>query len=170
MLSSKLGAKKDLQMIKLAQDNIVIKDGVRELIESRMSSNTCKTNLSPQLMFKQSYTGLTDKTFVGNWTKDGFWISKFRRQLMELRPDIIVRFDFHKQKNQTILKLRYSIGFSSILMGLIWILFISSAFSIPFRNGFIIVFTLFLIAYIILTLNCLNNTKSKIKEKIFSGN
>ncbi len=76
-------------MIPIGKEFFQLHQGDSEIIEKNISLHTCKTNVSPQLMFNQSYTGETSKIFVGNWKKDGFWISKFRRQLLDFRPDII---------------------------------------------------------------------------------
>ena len=102
-------------MIQLLQKKIFLQNNYEQDIKEKMSELTCRTNISPQLMFRQSYTGITEKFFVGNWTKKGFWISKFRLQLLEIRPDIIVRFNFSQKKNNTLLSIRYSLGLSSII-------------------------------------------------------
>jgi hypothetical protein len=131
-----------------------------------MSGETCKTNLSPQLIFRQSYTGITSKTFVGNWTKNGFWITKFRMQLMQLRPDIIAKFRFNKTSENSEVSIRYSIGFSSLFIGLILI----TTFALPFAAfglvGYFIGFVVMIGGYIIISKIELENIVMKINEKI----
>jgi hypothetical protein len=121
------------------------------LIQEKIEANTCKTNLSPQLMFRQGYTGLTAKIFVGNWTSNGFWISKFRLQLLQFRPDIFTQFYIESETRFEKVKMRTSIGFSSLLMGLIWIIL----FSIPFATlgllPFLVVVALMIFFYSYLT-------------------
>jgi hypothetical protein len=95
-------------------------------IKDRMTEETCKTNLNPQLIFnQQSFTGHTAKSFVGNWTRDGFWISKYRLQLFNLRPDIIAKFTFFDLHDYSTVSIRYSIGFSSAFVGLAYLNLIS---------------------------------------------
>ena len=101
-------------MIKIGEETIHLKKGNFETIKENFIENTCKTNVSPGLMFKQSYTGMTEKAFVGNWKDYGFWISKFRLQMFQLRPDIIAKF-FHLTGTSERLVIRYSIGFSSLI-------------------------------------------------------
>ena len=120
-------------MITIKKQIVKTESDLQDFISDKMSKNTCKTNLNPQLLFKQSYTGLTDKVFVGNWTKNGFWITKFRLQLSQFRPDIIANFRFKTEGKYQHINIRYSIGFSSLIIGL-WLIFMFSflfaAFSI----------------------------------------
>jgi len=104
-------------MIKIGKETIYLKKGNFETIKENFTENTCKTNVSPGLMFKQSYTGLTEKEFVGNWRDYGFWISKFRLQMFQLRPDIIAKF-IHLTGTSERIVIRYSIGFSSLIIAL----------------------------------------------------
>lgn len=117
------------------------------LIRERVTKNTCKTNLNPQLLFVQSYTGRTNKLFVGNWTADGFWISKFRMQMMQFRPDIITSFLIQEEASRKKVTMRSSIGFSSLFTGMI----ISMCFSLPFMafglTGYLIVIALWIALY-----------------------
>jgi len=121
------------------------------LIQEKIEANTCKTNVSPQLMFSQSYTGRTGKIFVGNWTSNGFWISKFRLQLFQLRPDIITQFYIESETRYEKVTMKSSIGFSSLFIGLIWIIL----FSIPFAAfgliGFLVGVALMILFYSYLT-------------------
>ena len=121
------------------------------LIQEKIEANTCKTNVSPQLMFGQSYTGRTGKIFVGNWTSNGFWISKFRLQLFQLRPDIITQFYIESEPRYEKVTMKSSIGFSSLFIGLIWIVL----FSIPFAAfgliGFLVGVALMILFYSYLT-------------------
>jgi hypothetical protein len=134
-----------------------------------MSANTCKTNLSPQLIFRQSYSGYTQKTFVGNWTKKGFWITKFRLQLIDFRPDIIANFKILNLNENRQIEIRYSIGFSSLFFALFWIFFASTIF-IPLGNtGYIIGFLFLTMLHSILTRIELDRLKNSIKDKLFAG-
>lgn len=119
-------------------------------IKERVAANTCKTNLNPQLIFRQSYTGLTDKLFVGNWTADGFWLSKFRLQLFQLRPDIITRFSIQKETTHQKVTMKSSIGFSSLLLAMIFILLFSAPFISLGSFGFLITVVLMVIFYALL--------------------
>jgi hypothetical protein len=122
------------------------------LIKERITQNTCKTNVSSQLMFRQSFTGLTGKLFVGNWTSNGFWISKFRLQFIQLRPDIITRFYIENEAPYEKVTMKSSIGFSSLFVGLIWMIL----FSVPFASffgltGFLVAFAIMVFFYSLLT-------------------
>ncbi len=156
-------------MIQIKREKYKIDNYYIDVIKDKMAKETCKTNLSPQLMFKQSFTGITLKTFVGNWIKNGFWISKFRMQLLQLRPDVIAKFNFLDNPQNCILSIRYSIGFSSLFIGLIWIIM----FSLPFSSfgfiGYMIGLTMMIGGYVLLSIIELNKLKEKIKEKILSN-
>lgn len=140
-----------------------------DVIKEKMATETCKTNLSPQLMFKQSFTGITLKTFVGNWTKNGFWISKFRMQLIQLRPDIIAKFEFADNSENSVLSIRYSIGFSSLFIGLMWITMFALPFSAFGLVGFLIGLVVMIGGYVLLSVIELENLQEKIIEKILSN-
>lgn len=156
-------------MILIKREKYKIDNHYIDVIEDKMAAETCKTNLSPQLMFKQSFTGITLKTFVGNWTKNGFWISKFRRQLMQLRPDIIAKFEFSGSSENSILSIRYSIGFSSLLVGLMWVILFALPFSVFGLVGYLIVLVLMIGGYVLLSKIELQNLRKKIIEKIMSN-
>ena len=153
-------------MIKIGQEKISLKKGSFEIIKENFAENTCKTNLSPGLMFKQSYTGITDKAFVGNWRKYGFWISKFRMQLIDLRPDIIAKFYYQKGTSERIL-IRYSIGFSSFISWFFLGILFSMYMFIYGQEYYILAWTFWIILYIGLSIYSLKRMKKAIKEKIF---
>ena len=119
-------------------------------IQERVAANTCKTNLNPQLILRQSYTGLTNKVFVGNWTKDGFWLSKYRLQLFQLRPDIITRFSIQKETTYQKVTMKSSIGFSSLFLAMIFILLFSAPFASLGTSGFLMIVTFMVIFYALL--------------------
>lgn len=157
-------------MILLKREKYKINNYYIDVIKDKMAAETCKTNLSPQLIFIQSFTGITLKTFVGNWTKNGFWISKFRMQLMQLRPDIIAKFKFADNSENSILSVRYSIGFSSLFIGLIWITIFALPFIIAFGLiGYLISLAVMVGGYILLSIIELKNLREKIIEKIMSN-
>ncbi len=155
-------------MIKIGYQKFEIDNCLVDFIKEKMESSTCKTNLTPQLIFKQSFTGITDKTFVGNWTKKGFWLSKYRYQLFQARPDIIARFNFISNQNNTQIEIKYSIGFSSILIIMILALPILAAFSLWGIIGFIVGLILMSLIYYILSASEYDSIKESIKEKILS--
>ncbi len=145
-------------------------DGI-SIITERIKENTCKTNINPELMFRQSYTGITGKLFVGNWTSYGFWISKYRHQFIQFRPDIITRFYFIESLHEKKIEMKSSIGFSSILFFLIIILVFSSSVASEFGDaGFFSLLIIFSLLYILLTKieyeNMLENIKSNILNNI----
>ncbi len=125
-------------MIQIKREKYKIDNYYIDLIKDKMAEETCKTNLSPQLIFRQSFTGVTLKTFVGNWTNNGFLISKFRMQLMQFRPDIIAKFKFLDKSDNSEVSIRYSIGFSSLFMGSIWIIMFAAPFAAFGLIGFLI--------------------------------
>jgi hypothetical protein len=155
-------------MIPIKREKYKIDNYYIEVIKDKMAAETCKTNLSPQLMFKQSFTGITLKTFVGNWTKNGFWISRFRMQLMQLRPDIIAKFKFADNSENSVLSIRYSIGFSSLFIGLIWITMFALPFSAFGLVGYLIGLAVMIGGYVIFSIIELENLREKIIEKIMS--
>ena len=138
-------------------------------INEKVTQHTCKTNLNPQLMFRQSYTGLTKKLFVGNWTREGFWISKYRFQLYQFRPDIISRFYIGKDASNVKVTMKFSIGFSSILVGLILIMLFSSAFTASGPNGFLIAVGILTSLYICLASIEYDKMLKAIKNNILDG-
>jgi len=156
-------------MILIKREKYKIDNYYIDVIKDKMATETCKTNLSPQLMFKQSFTGITLKTFVGNWTKNGFWISKFRMQLMQLRPDIIAKFKFADNSENSLLSIRYSIGFSSLFIGLIWITMFALPFSAFGLVGYLIGLVVMIGGYVLLSVIELENLREKIIEKIMSN-
>jgi hypothetical protein len=156
-------------MIPIKREIYKIDNYYIDVIKDKMATETCKTNLSPQLMFKQSFTGITLKTFVGNWTKSGFWISKFRMQLMQLRPDIIAKFKFADNSENSMLSIRYSIGFSSLFIGLLWITMFALPFSAFGLVGYLIGLVVMIGGYVLLSVIELENLREKITEKIMSN-
>ncbi|MBK6965270.1 MAG: hypothetical protein IPH20_15395 [Bacteroidales bacterium] len=156
-------------MIKIHYQELNIEKNLESIIKDRMAELTCKTNLSPQLMFRQSYTGIASKLFVGNWTKSGFWISKFRLQVIELRPDIIIRFIFMPGPSSTRLGIRYSLGVSSILQ-LVFLLSIASVFFVQISRPFIPYgLAALFVLYIYLARTELKKTEKIINEKLLGG-
>jgi hypothetical protein len=156
-------------MIRIKRQKYRIDCHYINVIKERMASETCKTNLNSQLIFRQSYTGYTSKTFVGNWTKKGFWISKYRLQLMQLRPDIIAKFEFVDLSDNSSVSIRYSIGFSSISIGLIWIFMFSTPFATFGLIGYLIGLVLMIGLYSLLSIIELNNIGKKILEILFNN-
>jgi hypothetical protein len=152
-------------MIRIKKEKYVLRKGDYELLNKNVVENTCKTNINPQLMFKQSYTGVTGKTFVGNWHKNGFWISKYRRQLLELRPDIISKFVFRGENKENLIVV-HSIGFSSIFssafIGVFFIVFLKNFVDIPKIYGLAI----WIFLYVLICSFALNKMRKSIKEKI----
>jgi len=138
-------------------------------IQENIEANTCKTNLNPQLMFRQSYTGRTEKIFVGNWTSNGFWISKFRLQLFQLRPDIITQFYIESETRYEKVTMKSSIGFSSLFIGLMWIILFSVPFATVGQTGFFIGVVMMLILYSFLTSIEYNRMIKAIKDNIVVG-
>ncbi len=154
-------------MIKFYKLRFKINKSDEQVVKDRMISNTCKTNISPQLIFRQSYTGITNKSFIGNWTKDGFWISKFRLQLIQLRPDIIARFHLISDQSFTQIRTDYSIGFSSLFIGFLWIFLFSLLFILIGIIGYIIGTLILIIFYILLVNLEFENLRLEIRAKIF---
>ena len=156
-------------MIQIGSEKYIIDSRYVDVIKDRMAKETCKTNLNPQLMFRQSFTGITSKTFVGNWLKHGFWISKYRVQLIQFRPDIIARFTFAGDSANSIVSVRYSIGFSSLFVGLILI----ATFTFPFlalgRTMYAIVVIISIIFYILFSAIAFENMKEKVVEKLLNN-
>ena len=118
-------------------------------------------------MFTQSFTGETSKVFVGNWENNGFWISKFRRQMLNLRPDIIARFTYYNNKKEK-LTVNFSIGFSSLISALLGG-FIFMLVIIQLFNGYILEsWIAWLGIYIFISLYALGRMKRTISEKILN--
>ncbi len=156
-------------MIQIKREEYRIRNDYIDVIKNRMVQETSKTNVNPQFMFKQSFTGITLKSFIGNWDKKGFWVSKFRMQLLEIRPDIIAKFKFSDDSEESILSIRYSIGFSNLLIGLVWIVLFSLPFSVFGIVGYMLGILAMIGVYIVLSINELDNIKKKIIEKIMSN-
>lgn len=89
-------------MIKIGYQKFEIDNCLVDFVKEKMESSTCKTNLTPQLIFKQSFTGITDKTFVGNWTKKGFGYRNTDTNFF--KPDQILLLDLILFRIKTILK------------------------------------------------------------------
>ena len=111
-------------MIKIYNQEIEIEKRYEDAIRNKITNCTGKSNLNPQLLIKTRSTSFSNKLFIGNKTRDGIWITKNNIQL--IIPDIIARFSFNSE--QSILKIRYSIGFSSIVGGFFWIVLFSLIF------------------------------------------
>jgi len=153
-------------MIKLKTKKYQLNSETVRLIKEKVSEETCKTNLNPQLIFKQSFTGYTTKTFVGNWTQNGFWLSKFRLQLFQLRPDIIARFQFKQETNKVNLSIRYSIGFSSVVLAVVIIFILSPAFLVLGALAYFIGVSAMIGLYIKLAFDELDRLEKAITEKL----
>lgn len=139
------------------------------LIREKIEANTCKTNVSPQLMFRQSFNGMTRKIFVGNWTSNGFWISKFRFQLVQLHPVIITQFYIESETRYEKVTMKSSIGFSSLFIGLIWIILLAAPFAIIGLIGFLVAVALMILFYSYLTSIEYDKMIKAIKNNIVDG-
>lgn len=138
-------------------------------INEKVTLHTCKTHLNPQLMFRQSYFGVTDKLFVGNWADQGFWISRFKRQLYQFRPDIICRFDVENSASAVKISIRSSIGFSSLFTGMIVILLFSASFISSGSFGFLMAVLIMTILYVCLASIEYDKTLKAIKNNVVNG-
>lgn len=138
-------------------------------INEKVARHTCKTNLNPQLMFRQSYNGITGKLFVGNWSDQGFWISRFKRQLNQFRPDIICRFNVENRPQTVKVTIRSSIGFSSLFTGIIVIILFSVPFISSGSRGFLIAVVIITTLYVCLASMEYNKTLKAIKDHIVNG-
>jgi hypothetical protein len=156
-------------MIRIYRQEIETQNGFEDIINERVANCTCKTNINPQLMFRQSYTGMTDKCLVGNWTMHGFWISKFRRQLAQFRPDIIARFSFKSEHPGLKIRIRYSIGFSSIFFAVFVIFFFSCGFIKFGYETFMVIVILLLGFYGVLIKTEFDSLKESIDDNILKG-
>jgi len=150
-------------MIEIGKDIIALNKISFYLVKENFTNNTCKTNLNPQFMFRQSYNGITSKKFVGNYNKNGFWISKFKLQVIELRPDIIAKFSL---LNNDKLIIKYSIGFSSIIMAIIIGIIFSLIPFIYLDINFILTYLIWIIIYMLISKFSLNKLRKLIREKI----
>ena len=156
-------------MIKIKTETYRIDSCNFKTIQDRMVENTCKTNLSPQLLFKQNYQEHTLKTFVGNWKKDGFWLTKYRKQFAQLRPNIISRFKFIESEANGRIVITYSIGFSSIFYALMLITMFASIFTVFGLLGFTIGFILLTVGYAFLASAELDFIRFSLEEKLLIG-
>lgn len=138
-------------------------------INERVTQHTCKTNINPQLMFRQSFSGITKKLFVGNWTDQGFWISKYRLQLYQFRPDIITRFYIENGSSNVKVTMKSSIGFSSILVGMFLIVLFSSIFTSSGPRAFLIAVVIFTILYVCLASIEYDKMLKAIKSNVVDG-
>lgn len=154
-------------MIQIGRKTYELNQGESEIIDQNLNEHTCKTNINPQLMFRQSYTGETSKIFVGNWKENGFWISKFHRQLLNLRPDIIARFTYQGIKKEKLI-VKFSIGLSSLisafLVGVIFMILIIQLFNDYILESWIV----FFVIYILSSRYALKKMKRAISDKIMN--
>lgn len=139
------------------------------LINERVAQHTCKTNIDPQLMFRQSFTGVTKRLFVGNWTDQGFWISRYKLQLYQFRPDIICRFNIENRTSTVKVNIRSSIGFSSLFTGMIIIILFSAPFVSSGKSGFLTAVVIMTILYICLASVEYDKTIKAIKNNVVYG-
>ncbi|MCK3685278.1 hypothetical protein [Maribellus sp. YY47] len=153
-------------MIKLKSQKYELDLHAAQQIKDKVTEETCKTNVNPQLIFKQSYTGYTLKTFVGNWTPNGFWLSKYRKQLFQLRPDVIAKFRFEQEADKIHLSVRYSIGFSSVFTGLVIIFLFSTAFLSLGATAYLVVLVAMTALYVLLAFVELGRLEQAVKDKI----
>lgn len=109
-------------MIEIRKEEYKLFLADRQKIKDRLIKHTCKTNLNPHLLFRNKFTEDTSKIFIGNWTDDGFWVTRFRRQIINFRADIVAKGVVEERSNDLLLHFKYSLGFSSIIGGLISIL------------------------------------------------
>lgn len=155
-------------MIKIGKEKIYLKKGNFETIKENFIENTCKTNVSPGLMFKQSYAGITEKVFVGNWKDYGFWISKFRLQILQLRPDIIAKF-IHLTGTSDRLVIRYSIGFSSLVVPFFIGIILTTYSLLEFgKVYYFLSWIVWILLYAGISAFALKRMKKSVKEKILN--
>ncbi len=131
-------------------------------IETNISKYTCKTNVSPHLLFRSPYTEDTSRVFIGNWMKDGFWITRYRKQFINFRADIIAKGNFINTQRRDKLVFKFSLGFSSILGGFFIILFL--AYFLISLVPIYLAFSLPIIAYVFMTNLEIRKAKSAIER------
>lgn len=156
-------------MISIGKIEFITDQEGMEHINEKVAQHTCKTNLNPQLMFRQSYNGITGKLFVGNWTDQGFWISRFKLQLNQFRPDIICHFNVENRPYTIKVTIRSSIGFSSLFTGMIVIILFSAPFISSGPSGFLIAVVIMTILYVCLATIEYNKMLKAIKDHIVNG-
>lgn len=135
-------------MIEIGTDkhNLILSD--KPKVEDRLIKHTCKTNLSPHLLFRNIYTDNTSKVFIGNWTDNGFWITRYRKQFINFRADVVAKGTFKEANKKLQLNFNYSLGFSSVVGGLFIILFITlmlTSFGLNFFVAILFPVTLYVI-------------------------
>ncbi len=137
-------------MIEVGKDkhHLLITDRIK--IKERLVKHTCKTNLSPHLLFTNQYNDNTSRTFIGNVTDDGFWITRYRKQFMNYRADVVAKGTFKEYGSKLELSFNYSLGFSSIVGGA-FIIIIIAAIMISNGLNFFLSFAIPIIIYGLLT-------------------
>lgn len=153
-------------MLKIGQIEYEVNEEKVKDIESNIAKYTCKTNLSPHLLFKSPYTEGTSKIFIGNWLKDGFWITRYRKQFVNFRADIIATGNFVNTLTMNKLVFRFSIGFSGIIGGFFIILLIALILAsiVPIY----LAFGLPIIVYILMTSLEMKKAKNTIEKFLLS--
>ena len=156
-------------MIPLGNIEFITDSNGLDQMKEKVTMHTCKTNIDPQLMFRQGFSGVTGKLFVGNWTEKGFWISRFKRQFSQFRPDIICRFNIENRASTVNVTIRSSIGFSSLLTGMIMIIFFSAPFVSSGSTAFLIALVIMTILYVCMASVEYDKTFKAIKDHVVNG-
>ena len=139
----------------------------RSDIENRLIKHTCKTNLNPNLLFTTIYTDNTAKVFIGNWTKNGFWITRYRKQFINFRADIVAKGTFNKTNAGINLQFEYAIGFSSIVGGGLIIIILSLLLAMNGLNPYL-AFSLPVLLYCVFSKIEVNKAKSAINKYLLN--
>ncbi|HLN74707.1 MAG: hypothetical protein ACM3O8_11170 [Methylococcaceae bacterium] len=156
-------------MIQIGRIEFITDSNGLDQMKENVTLHTCKTNIDPQLMFRQSFAGVTKKLFVGNWTDQGFWISRYKLQLYQFRPDIICRFNIENRTSTVKVNIQSSIGFSSLFTGMIIIILFSAPFVSSGKSGFLTAVVIMTILYVCLASVEYDKTIKAIKNNVVNG-
>jgi len=99
----------------------------QEIVEANLAKFTEKTNVNPNFLFASHQYEDETKKFIGNWLKDGFWITRYRKEFINFKADVIAKGSFKNHPNMNKLVFNFSIGLASILGGTFVMLLIALA-------------------------------------------
>ena len=106
-------------MITIGKQHYESRKEVFSEIKDRLVETTAKSNLNPNLLFRLPYFESSTKKFIGNWTNDGFWITKCKKGFLHFNSSVVAKAKLVDHGVHGFIDVKYSLSLSTIFEGFI---------------------------------------------------
>ncbi len=155
-------------MIKLKQKKYEIQADSTDTFLEMLNKETYGTNINPEFSMLNTYLHGTSKSFVGYKKNNFFSIYRYKEQIAQFRPDILIKGRILDTSDNIMLKCSYEInvsGFLSLLLFLVMFFFLGNTWFGGFEYG-IISSVFILLLYILFARLELKKTEKIFNEKL----